>query len=110
MRRMRHFRLVLDAAQKLLGEASGARLDEAEKLLSPLHKLAHRDEHKAKVRKPCSPLRPPSCALLTATSFALLGLARPGSLHAGALQHQCGEVLRVSAPRCNSECVRRPSR
>ena len=75
MCRMRHFRLVLDAAQKLLGESSGARLEEAEKLVSPLQKLAHRDEHKAKVRGPPSTSGPPPCTLLTASSLALLGLA-----------------------------------
>ena len=91
--RMRHFRLVLDAAQKLLGEASGARLDEAEKLVSPLQKLAHRDEHKAKVRGSCnrikiSSLYPPHCFLL-----GIVWSCRLGGLHAGALQHQHGEVL-----------------
>ena len=75
MCRMRHFRLVLDAAQKLLGESSGARLEEAEKLVSQLQKLAHRDEHKAKVRGPPSTSGPPPCTLLTASSLALLGLA-----------------------------------
>ena len=73
--RTRHFCLVLDAIQKLLGEASGARLDEAEKLLSPLQKLAHQDEHQAKVRGPCSRSGPASCALLTAASPANYGLA-----------------------------------
>ena len=72
---MRHFRLVLDAVQKLLGESSGARLEEAEKLVSPLQKLAHRDEHKAKVRGSPSTSGPPPCTLLTASSLALLGLA-----------------------------------
>ena len=106
---MRHFRLVLDAAQKLLGEASGARLEEAEKLVSPLQKLAHRDEHKAKVRGSCSLIRtsslyPPHCFLL-----GVAWSCRPGGPHAGALQHQHGEALWVTAPHCSSDCVRHPS-
>ena len=66
---------MLDAAQKLLDEASGARLEEAAKLVSPLRKLAHRREHEAKVRGPHSTSGPASRAFLTAASSALLGLA-----------------------------------